>query len=343
MPFSDEELIAYLLGDASPELAARLQQHLPQQAELLERLSQLRHVLGQIDSLAGIFEPPSDLVDSTLARIDQVAGCHLLSPAGERLARRRVPWDSGVLTACLAILCCLALPALVRVRFEARRAQCARNLGLTGKELVNYALNDPSGRFPPVAVDGPESFAGVFAMRLRHAGLPIESRQLNCASLLGLPTASSAVRAASPSIVGTDAIPSLAELHRLALDELQWWQHVIGGDYAYNLGVSEQGSPRAPKYQGRSQFAILADAPIIEEAVGSGRLERLVAHEGRGINVFYEDGHVAFVAARSLQPPTNIDQVLADNPIHNQRGQHELGIHLHDASLAPSSFPPLRK
>ncbi|MEO8270206.1 MAG: hypothetical protein ABI557_10810, partial [Aureliella sp.] len=73
MLFSDEELIAYLLGDATTELGQRLELRLAVDEELLQRLSVLRQMLGQIDSAGGVFEPPADLVDTTLERIDQTA------------------------------------------------------------------------------------------------------------------------------------------------------------------------------------------------------------------------------------------------------------------------------
>ncbi|MEZ6080768.1 MAG: hypothetical protein R3C56_35355, partial [Pirellulaceae bacterium] len=176
MLFSDEELIAYLLGDATAELGQRIDRCLAVDSELLQRLADLRRMLGQIDSPAGRFEPPADLVDTTLELIDQVAAaattpdnwvadhqsssvdnaagakrpvdrvCLSSSQAGP--PRRRWLWDSTALSVSLTILCCLALPALLRVRYESRKAQCARNLELTGSELISYALNHPQSRFP---------------------------------------------------------------------------------------------------------------------------------------------------------------------------------------------------
>ena len=107
---------------------------------------------------------------------------------------------------------------------------------------------------------------------------------------------------ALPQLVGSDQLanrqtgtravsertsfPSFAELRQLAGDELKLVQQAVGGDYAYNLGVAEGGSPQAPKCQGRSQFAIYADAPVMlgsnsdharEEAASSSLLTK-----GRG-------------------------------------------------------------
>lgn len=361
MPFSDEELIAYLLGDASAELSQRLEQRLAVDSELLERLTALRQMLGQFDSAAGVFEPPADLVDTTLKRIDHEAAAssadygHLarepkplakgtwLSPSPSAQPRRRALWDSTALTISLTVLCCLALPALVRVRFESRKAQCARNLELTGSELICYALNHPQGRFPFVPLEGRESFAGIYAIYLREAGGQISRAQLQCASLLGVTGLASQQHSGLASSERND-IPSFAELHQLALDKLQLVQQTIGGDYAYNLGVAEAGSPRAPKCQGRSQFAILADAPVIRLSDSRSRgasQQQFIAHEGKGINIFFDDGHVQFVSVKSLGVPGLVAPHMADNPFENQHGAHELGLHPQDASLAPSPFAPL--
>jgi hypothetical protein len=365
MHFSDEDLIAYLLGDASEKLTLEINESLSRDSELVDRLGNFRMLLGQIDSLGCTYEPPAYLVETTLARIDSLDdpnsslcdaashvvghGEHGLQPASRSWVqvaqiaprRRSSLWDSTALTACLTVMCCLALPALVRVRFESRKAQCAFNLQSTGADLMQFALNHPEGRFPHVSLEGPEAFAGVYAVRLREAGVAISPEQLSCASLSGY-------KELSPALL-LESIPSLPQLHQLALDELHLWQRAIGGDFAYSLGVEEQGTVRAPRYEGRSHFVILADAPII-----IGSQEQFVAHEGRGINLLYEDGRVQFVTTHSLPgmtSPTTVSAVTAgsqrahlpDNPFCNQRGVHEVGLHPHDASLAPSQFPPLNR
>ncbi len=346
MPFSDEDLIAYLLGDATDELSQRILRELAADTELVSRLNYLRTVIGQIDTLGVVFEPPADLVDTTLARIDsciesdadQLLSPHWVTPATssmslsgshEPTARRSSFWDSTALTVCLTVMCCLALPILVRVRFESRKAQCARNLSLTGADLIDYTLLSPDHRFPFVATEGPDAFAGVYAVYLKSSGVELPTSQLQCASLLGY-------QGGFEGKLGS--IPTFEELHALAMNELKLWQRVIGGDYAYNLGVEEQGSPRAPKCEGRSQFAILSDKPVFVDDEF-----QLIAHDGKGINIFYEDGRVAFISTQSLYDPVSSDMRLADNPLRNQRGVHEVGLNPQDASLAPSHFPPFRQ
>ncbi len=69
MPISDEQLIAFLLDDASPALCQQIEEQLACDQELAERLTHFRFILGQMDSLAGTYEPPSDLVESIWPRI----------------------------------------------------------------------------------------------------------------------------------------------------------------------------------------------------------------------------------------------------------------------------------
>ncbi len=338
MQISDEDLIAYLLGDAPPELSERMEREIASSPGLRERLSHLRMVLGQMETLRHFYEPPADLVDSTMARIDtlQTAGSgEKPVPAGDSSAllgalnhpsNPRSLWDSTALTLCLTVMCCLALPALVRARFESRKFQCASNLRSTGNSLFHYALADSRGRFPAVPLQGPESFAGVYAVRLRDSGNLLSTSQLNCPSLIGY-------EEAVP--IQLHSIPTLAELHQLALQELEVLQRVIGGNYAYNLGVVEQGKVEAPQYEGRSHFAILADAPVIVNSRDS-----FVAHDGRGINILFEDGRIVFTTAVHFGQIEPLCQV-GDNPFRNWRGVHEVGLHEQDASLAPSHFAPM--
>ncbi len=158
MPVSDEELIAYLLGDATPQQRKRVETGLADDENLRARLGELRLLLGHLDSLQHAYEPPVDLLASTMARIDAEAGeqskesesRELHSASKVRLASslsvaaetpvRRSTWDSMALVVCLAILYCLFLPTVLKARYESRKAQCAHNLRDTGRGLVNWLV-----------------------------------------------------------------------------------------------------------------------------------------------------------------------------------------------------------
>ncbi len=326
MQISDDNLIAYLLGDAPAELAEQIEQQLASDPDLVSRLSHFRMVLGHIDSMGTVYEPPADLVDATLARIDEAESRvqPALSGLNASAAKQTSWWDSTVLTLSLTLLCCLVLPAIVKARFESRRVQCANNLRNTGYSLVDFALNNPEQRFPQVDISGRGGFAGVYAVRLKSSGFPIVPAQLQCPSLIGWRTESGSML--------LPTIPTLNEIHELALTEFRFLQRVVGGDYAYNLGVIEKQCLVAPRYEGRSHFAILSDSPVFQD----GR-ERLTAHDGRGINILYEDGHTSFVGAPSIIYTGQV----SDHPFRNAHGIHAAGLTPQDACLAPSYFSPL--
>ncbi len=255
---------------------------------------------------------------------------------------RRSLWDSTALTISLTILCCLALPALVRARFEARKAQCAENMRDTGRGLLDFAMNNPDRRLPGIDSSGPLAFAGAYAVRLYNAGLLPSIEQLSCPSLGGrFPIADLEALGLDQHFIkqGSLRIPTEAELLSLSEQQLPIVQSMIGGSYAYHLGVVENNRPVPPRHEGRTHLAILADAPVFVEGT-----ESFVAHDGYGINILYDDGRVHFFSISRLQAsrmkPMEVD-FLADDPFFNELHEHRAGLHEDDASLAPSHYSPL--
>lgn len=343
MPLNDDELIAYLLGDANSELRLRIEDALSYDASTRQRLSELRIVLGQIDSLRHEFEPPNDLADSTMARIDQELGeapqpasANCLSPTRSHEKRPGNYLDSPALGLCIAAICCMILPAVLQVRYQARSLQCAQNLKETGQTLINYAINNPNQRYPAIPKTGDRAFAGYYVVQLQDLGTPIPPAQLHCPSLIGM----------GGENEGRD-IPQVVDsstLSELLAEELAQVQRTIGGDYAYSLGVSRADRIVAPKLQGSSQVAILADSPVMTSAG-----EQFVAHSGSSLNMLFDDGHVKNVSTGSLEPQSSTRALseawehTADYPFRNQRGAHEAGLSSGDSSLAPSHFPPVAR
>jgi len=343
MPISDEDLIAYLLADVNPQQRKRIEAGLAEDEDLRARLSELRMVLGQLDSMKSHYEPPADLFASTMARIDEAcntADAHktdeqkqeplACEPVKEavRLASclgtsehrvRRSTWDSTALIACVAVLFCLLIPTVLRARFESRRAQCAYRISYLGRGLIDLASMDPQHRFPAVAEEGPESFAGMFAVRLCGVGLVNAPSDLWCTSLEGC----------RPSRRSLEHIPSISQLRSFDSPKLELCRNEVGGDYAYSLGLVDDGMIVPPRCEGRTHLAVLADAPLLQ----NGR-EEFVAHDGLGTNIFFEDGHVAFVVPEYWQ-----DEI-GDNPFCNIRQVRAAGLNSRDASLGPSHFHP---
>jgi hypothetical protein len=354
----DEDLISYLLGEADPRLQAQVEQALRASLAVAKRLDELRLVLGMLDQQPQVWEPPPDLIDRTLARIDLAhvhqgnsaedadtedaapseesvdAAVHpvrlrsTLAPEPLRLGHRpRSKWDSLVLGLSLLVLCSLFLPTILSARFEARRDQCAYNLRQLGEGLIQLAMLDSQRRFPQVDLEGPRAFAGSYALHLQDAQLLGATRQLICPSL---PQARAEER--------LQAVPTSLTFSLADDQQQQIWRRQVGGSYAYNLGVTEEGRVLAPQLSGRSHFAILSDAPEIV-----GRPERIVAHEGRGINLFYEDGHVRFLRWSGEKGPRIHWASFADHPFRNLQGDHAVGLAPDDAVLGPSQLAPLEK
>ena len=356
MQISDENLIAFLLGDADEKLMLEVESALARDAELRERLSHLRLMLGHMDTLHGAYEPPNDLIESTFARIDtheienevdanademplelvsratQVFGSEesegrcIVNRASLRSGASKPTklYDTITLTVCLTVICCLVLPAIVQARFVSRKAMCANNLRAVGGGLMDYAMQDPEGRFPFVGNDPRTGFAGVYAVRLKSSGMPsLQYSQLQCPSLIGSDYQ-------MPSMA-VETIPTLDQITSLAWSELALLREVLGGNYAYNLGVTEGYSVVAPKYEGRSHFAILSDSPLLSD--GS---EDIIAHDGRGCNFLFEDGSVVFIDAEQ-----DVFSDAPDHPFQNMFGLHAAGVNREDVCLGPSPVAPI--
>jgi prepilin-type processing-associated H-X9-DG protein len=362
MSFSDEQIISFLMGEASETLAADLRRCMTGDSELVARVQHFRSMLTHLDGAGDLYEPPSGLVESTLQRMldeappeksaadggspgvshpavtsGQPTPSHLpkgmrdatLSPArlpnnGFSLSRYRVS-DSMALTLSLIAMCCLLLPTMLSVRVESRRLQCAENLRGNGQALIQFALRCPDRRFPAVAQSGPEAFSGIYAVRLGSVGLLDSTNQLFCISM------KSSTRSWADRIA---QLPTIDDLHRASPVRLVQLKKLVGGDYSYNLGIIERHGLVAPKNNGSSYFAILADSLPVSVSE-----QTLLAHSGRGVNILYDDGHVQFICRKRLEQAAHWD----DHPFFNRLGDHEAGLDDQDASLAPSFFPPLSR
>lgn len=378
MPIRDEELVQFLLGETDAALRCRVEAALASDPQVAQRLQELRAALGLLDSLKSSVEPPEDLVSRTMQRIADAAekepiedervdreatdghSVHSRRPSNSvpasaasmnsvsvrKLRSGGALWDSAILSVSIAALTCLLLPLVLQARYESRRAQCAYNLKTLGSNLTQMADMDHERRFPSVPTSGPEAFAGVFTIRLKDAGLLPTSAYLRCVSI-------PATDESGPRII---CIPSSADFSMADEAQQAAWRAELGGNYAYSLGVLEEGRVVGPRLQGRTHFAILADAPMYDED-----REVFQAHEGRGINIYYEDGHVGFVhLARALSPavvPANVQPVepaaskdplfvagswsqSTDHPFRNIQGEHAAGLTPDDAALGPSYSTP---
>ena len=238
-------------------------------------------------------------------------------------------WVGGAVAA--AVLLGLLLPALAQGRFESRKIACQDQLRRLGTALTQFVTRSPQERLPAVSESGPEAFAGVYTVRLNELGL-LEDPELRWCPSLDKPIQREATLTNLGEIVSVDA------LHHASVDRLQQIQRYAGGHYAYNLGVVENDRLTPPRFEARSSFAVMSDAPLVGSAnlAEVARVENLsdwLGHGGIGINVLFEDGSVRFVPLESLRS-------MPDHPLVNHRGDVEAGVNIDDASLAPSWQPP---
>jgi hypothetical protein len=228
-----------------------------------------------------------------------------------------------VTSSAAAILLAMLLPAVAEGRFEARKNACQDQLRQLGTALTQFVGRNEGNRLPAVAGSGPEAFAGVYAVRLRDAGLLDDPTLRWCPSL-------------DPPNISTDPDPvttlvSVKQLHQSTVDQLRQIQRSAGGHYAYTLGVIERDHLTSPRFESRSSFAVMSDAPL--SSGNAAELARSFGHSGIGINVLFEDGRVQFLPLASLAE-------IPDHPLMNHHRQTEAGVNIDDASLSPSWRPP---
>jgi prepilin-type processing-associated H-X9-DG protein len=338
--------------------------------------------------------PPADLISRTLASLPPLpqpaesnsesanvlghsvgAGAENLygelslsstSEGGSGATWRWQDWGASITAA--AVLIAIVIPSLAEGRFAARKAACQDHLRDLGVAMTQFASRNAQSRLPSVAPAGYQAFAGVYAPRLRDAGLLDDPTQTLCPSISpnefwpGNQLADA--RLVNQSFSTTE--PLLASLQTLdeigreltlagesfvrdaatnqrvmqAIEELRYIQMTAGGHYAYTLGVREGDHFSSPRFEGRSQFAVMSDAAITRTTVIQRTSTdqptyqvQVLSHGGRGINVLYEDGHVGFLPSEALNR-------MPDNPLVNNDGLSEAGLTLDDASLAPSWQPP---
>jgi hypothetical protein len=240
--------------------------------------------------------------------------------APSELTERRFRWSwSDVVVAAGVFLASALLffPAIAKSRFDSRVAMCQYNLQQIGWAVQNYTEQDPRKRFPYVPADGNESFAGYFSVSMRDCGLLPNPNLLLC------PDSDVANRNVLVYV------PTRAEIKQATGVVLRKLQQSAGGSFGFNVGlVDEAGRHTSPRDERRATFAVMADAPSLLRPNGQSE-----SHGGKGQNLWFEDGHVAFVKGC----PSGI---CLDHPFRNKLGVMEAGVDANDAVVAPSSSPP---
>ena len=348
-----EDLLGYLLSALEPHEMRRIEESLRDDPLLEFELEQLRKSIAPVDEAIAdlpVIQTPPDLVARTLAILPTmhyelepgiVPGA-AMAPAPEGRRSHRFAW-SDLLVAGLASAAVLALliPSIARGRYEARKLACQEHLRQLGTAITQFVMLDGHKSLPPIAENGPEAFAGMYAVRLSESEL-LNDGELRFCPEVDLPNTNGgggSYQSGSEELTVIDRVVSLDDLRaahqRGKVDKLKWMQRTAGGDYAYTLGVVDNEHYEAPRYEARASFAVLGDAPIsgIESTDGVDVEKLRWGHGDSVANLLFEDGSVRFVVM------TNCTQ-FPDHPFLNHRGSIEAGVNIDDASLAPSWRPP---
>ena len=346
-----EDLLGYLLGALEPHEMERVAAWLREDPAAREQLDQIQRSLRPLEEHYHPNEStPPELISRTLNQLPPLPTAHQgpthqgpvahqdpmgeasqnalpnMQPSTHRLRSGNLTWlDMAALSAAAAVLLALLVPAMAEGRFQARRTACQDQLRGLGVAITTFVNRSEQQRLPAVAESGPEAFAGVYAVRLADAGLIEDDAVRWCPSL-------DAPGDAEHPFADLNQLPSLEQLHQSSANELDRFQQYAGGHFAYTLGVIDQNHFASPRFESRSSFAVLSDAPMAGTP-SEANYRKAIGHDGRGINILYEDGRVQFVGVRSLD-------VMPDHPLFNHRGEVEAGVNVDDASLAPSWRPP---
>lgn len=317
---SREQLLGYLLGALEPAEIQQVEAELNQQPALRQELARLRKLLENIglDEPAQPEEPPPGLAqrvcDTVAQQADSVSPIPVqLSPMAFGALNPGLPhrW-LDVITLTLVILVAIALifPSIQNQRWQASRNLCQYRLQDTGLGMLTWADRQPDRRYPAVPREGNRAVAGIVASQLVHGQCVQEPVAFVCPS-----------SKMSKNLAGWH-LPTPEEVDQAFGKTLDYYQRTMGGSYAYNMGYLNQGDLVPGACFSREGYALIADVPALS------------SHDGKGVNVFYEDGHVCFLLFAR-------DPALADDPYHNRKGETAAGTDLNDAALGGSDVRPL--
>ena len=326
---SDETLLGYLLI-ALPEAEQwRIETLANSDSALRQRIEDLRDLLDPIREISGPVEPRTDLAASTMALIEHAEqsdsqlskpGARMSQPLFESDRATRLAWiDSLVALAAGIVILTILLPSVWYSRESSRRNFCVANLRELGHALSLFAQRDSNRKIPQIELNGPLSFAGVYAIRLKEVGLLESPKWIWCP--------------AGESFDVDQSIPSLHAFLAASSRQQHNLKNTAGGNYSFNLGNLVEGDYETASFNGRSQFALIGDSllPVASDE-GTGAV-----HGGNLSNVLYDDGRIQSVRVHQK----NVAPML-DNPYLNRDMQQAVGRGLDDTCLGPSFQNPLK-
>jgi len=331
----EQQLLGYLLGALDDSERETMEADLQHDPQLREQLVGLRVKLEPLRRAQIDFDPPPGLARRTCTHVAAYVATHS-EPAVAAVSTAEVThetspvapaaalWSDGsswswpdfsVATGVVMAALVLLFPAIQNSRFQAQILTCQDHLKQVGQALIDYSTRH-GGYFPQLPQQGTLAAAGIYAPTLLRDGLLHDSRSVLCPG---------SALASSPQF----RVPSFEQLQNAAGTELARLRSMMGGSYGYSLGYVDGGRYCSTRNLSRPTFALLADAPS-QTLPGYQSLN----HGGRGQNVLFEDGHVAF-----LPTPRPVD--LGDDLFVNDTGMVAPGNHRNDSVIGASDTIPV--
>ena len=330
---SDETLLGYLLMALSHDEQEHIDQLAALDPILNQRIQDLRGLLDPLKQSEEHFEPRADLSSSTMKFIHDAVSeekstehcsevVSMTQPLFESSRTTKLAWlDSLVTLAAGVVILSFLLPSIRVAQDSARRGACASHLQGIGQALILFSGGNPEHRLPQIDVSGPLSFAGVYAIRLKDAGLLPFSRRLWCPAM---------------ECVDIDQpIPTVSVFLAASPTTQNNLRYTVGGNYAFTLGNVVDGIYVTPSMDSDNVFPVMGDSlwPI-ESDKDLGWI-----HGRNAANILFSDGRIQYVRV------DRIDAQFVDNPYLNRARQQAAGFGLNDSCLGPSfrsPFVPVR-
>lgn len=332
MSSTREHLLGYLLGALEPAEMAQVDRELNDDPRLRKELAAIEAAMAPLgfperEDDASQSEPPTGLAARACEFVEDSKADLVSRPMPAKVVaaamsdsiptgKQRLRWADVIMTGsvCLAAVS-LLFPAIWSMRQQQQVTVCQNNLQHLGISLASYAGQSADGRIPLIPLTGNRSFAGLYASSLLDQELLEEARWLVC------PSSEMAEQ------IESFRVPALVEIDRATGEALVRLQRSAGGSYGFNIGFVEDGVYKAPKYEGRSFYCLMSDAPATYKP------QRMTKnHGGRGQNMLHEDGSVKWV----VDPCRD----LCDDPYLNRAGFVGAGNDCTDVVVGESLATP---
>jgi type II secretory pathway pseudopilin PulG len=323
MSLRREQLLGFLLGALERAEHEQVERELAANPQLRQELAEIRAVLEKVgmDQLPEPLEPPAGLAERTCqfvaAKAENAAPVALPPERGAGASSRAYTFtDVLVAASVLLVLGALVFPSLVRSRFLARLTACQNNLRQIGMAMWQDSELGPDQRYSRIPWEDDRAVAGMMGSIL------VEKQLLANPDALICPTSDLAV------LLPGFRNPTITQIRNASGQEMIRLQQIAGGSLAYPLGFTQGGRIVPPRNTYREGYCLVGEAPAAE--VGNAKS---ASHDGRGGNIFFEDGHIRWIEDSGYS-------LLPDHPYRNRQGQAAPGVDQDDAVLGGSDMHP---